>query len=122
MIVCLFEYKVKTLGDLSSDFGANVKFIIGKKIKNKKINISNLKTNIINKKINHNVSGNTNTVYVNPLNSLKFVLNKLKKDNVNLNKNFYVFTGSTVGVVPILQKGVYFGKIEKLGSVKVKII
>ena len=30
-------------------------------------------------KINQSVNGNTNTVYINPLNSLKFVLNKLKK-------------------------------------------
>ena len=44
------------------------------------------------------------------------------KDNVVLNKNFYIFTGSTVGVVPILKKGLYIGKIEKLGSVKVKIL
>ena len=107
-----------SFGDLCSDFGANVKFLIGKKIKYKKINIGNLKTNIQNKKIKQSVDGNTNTVYVNPLNSLKFVLNKLKKDKINLNKNFYVFTGSTVGVVPILEKGLYKGKIEKLGNVK----
>ena len=67
------------------------------------------------------MDGNTNTVYVNPLNSLRFVLNKLKKDKINLDKNFYVFTGSTVGVVPILGKGVYVGKINKLGSVKALI-
>ena len=91
------------------------------KKKFKKINISNLKTNISNKKINQSVHGNTKTVYINPLNSLKFVLNKLKKEKVNLNKNFYVFTGSTVGVVPLLGKGLYIGKIDKLGSVKVNI-
>ena len=50
--------------------------------------------------------------------SEKIVLNKLKKDKINLNKNFYVFTGSTVGVVPILGKGLYTGKIDKLGTVK----
>ena len=110
-----------SFGDLCSDFGANVKFLIGKKIKYKKINIGNLKTNIQNKKIKQSVDGNTNTVYVNPLNSLRFVLNKLKKDKINLDKNFYVFTGSTVGVVPILGKGVYVGKIDKLGSVKALI-
>ena len=55
--------------------------------------------------------------FVNPLNSLRFVLNKIRKDKINLNKNFYVFTGSTVGVVPI-GKGLYTGKINKLGSVK----
>jgi 2-keto-4-pentenoate hydratase len=109
---------IKSFGDLCSDFGANVKFLIGKKKKYKKINIGNLKTVISNKKMDQSVSGNTNTVYINPINSLSFVLNKLKKDKVNLNKNFYVFTGSTVGVVPILGKGLYMGKIDKLGSAK----
>ena len=109
---------ITSFGDLCSDFGANVKFLIGQKKRYKKINISNLKTVISNKKINQSVSGNTNTVYKNPLNSLRFVLNKLKKDKINLNKNFYVFTGSTVGVVPILGKGLYIGKVDKLGSAK----
>ena len=109
---------ITSFGDLCSDFGANVKFLIGQNKKYKKINIENLKTVISNKKINQSVSGNTNTVYINPLNSLRFVLNKLKKDKVNLKKNFYVFTGSTVGVVPILGKGLYTGKIDKLGSAK----
>ena len=109
---------ITSFGDLCSDFGANVKFIIGQKKRYKKINIGNLKTVISNKKIDQNVFGNTNTVYINPLNSLRFVLNKLKKDKINLDKDFYVFTGSTVGVVPILGKGLYAGKINKLGSVK----
>ena len=113
---------ITSFGDLCSDFGANVKFLIGQKKKYKRINIENLKTIISNKKIKQNVSGNTNTVYINPLNSLRFVLNKLKKDKINLNKNFYVFTGSTVGVVPILGKGLYEGKIEKLGSAKAIIV
>ena len=112
---------ITSFGDLCSDFGANVKFLIGRKKKFKKINIGNLKTIIKNERIKQKVFGNTNTVYVNPLNSLKFVLNKLKKDKINLNKDFYVFTGSTVGVVPILGKGLYTGKIDKLGSVKALI-
>ena len=112
---------ITSFGDLCSDFGANVKFLIGQKKKFKKINIGNLKTNIQNKKIKQIVNGNTSTVYVNPINSLIFVLNKLKKDKINLSKNFYVFTGSTVGVVPILGKGLYIGNIDKLGSVKVII-
>ena len=109
---------ITSFGDLCSDFGANVKFLIGKKQKYKKINIGNLKTNISNKKIKQNVNGNTNTVFINPLNSLRFVLNEIKKDKINLDKDFYVFTGSTVGVVPILGKGLYVGKIDKLGSAK----
>ena len=109
---------IKSFGDLCSDFGANVKFLIGKKQKYKNINISDLKTNITNKKIKQSVNGNTSSVYINPLNSLRFVLNKLKKDKITLNKNFYVFTGSTVGVVPILGKGLYIGKIDQLGSAK----
>ena len=113
---------ITSFGDLCSDFGANVKFLIGQNKKFKRINIGNLKTNITNKRIKQSVNGNTNTVYINPLNSLRFVLNKIKKDKINLNKDFYVFTGSTVGVVSILGKGEYKGKIDKLGSVKAKII
>ena len=52
---------------------------------------------------------------------MRFVLNKIKKDKINLKKDFYVFTGSTVGVVPIKSKGIYFGNIDKLGSVKTVI-
>ena len=113
---------ITSFGDLCSDFGANVKFLIGSAKKYKNININNLKTNISNKKIKQSVNGNTGTVYIDPINALRFVLTKIKKDKIILNKNFYVFTGSTVGVVPILGKGTYSGWIEKLGSVKTKII
>jgi len=112
---------ISSFGDLCSDFGANVKFLIGQKKKYKNLNVNNLKTNIQNKKIKQSVNGNTNTVYINPINSLRFVLNKLRKDKIYLNKDFFVFTGSTLGVVPILSKGLYIGKIDKLGSAKVII-
>ena len=112
---------ITSFGDLCSDFGANVKFLVGSIKRYRRINIGNLKTNITNKRINHSVDGNTNTVYINPLNSLRFVLNKVKKDQINLNKDFWVFTGSSVGVVPIKSNGVYTGKIEKLGVVKALI-
>ncbi len=113
---------IKSFGDLSSDFGGNVKFLIGPKKKYKKIDVKNLKTVIYNNTINQKVNGNTNTVYVNPENSLRFVLKKIRKDKINIAKNFYVFTGSTVGVVPILGKGEYVGKIEKIGTTKAIII
>tara|TARA_Y100001958_G_C21154371_1_gene489760 strand:+ start:74 stop:850 length:777 start_codon:yes stop_codon:yes gene_type:complete len=112
---------IKSFGDLCSDFGGNVKFVIGSLKKYKKNNVNNLKTEISNLKINQSVNGNTNTVYINPMNSLLFVLNKLQKEKVQHNKDFYIFTGSTVGVVPILGNGVYTGKIAKLGTVKAKI-
>ena len=101
---------ITSFGDLSSDFGGNIKFLIG------------LKTIIANKRAKQSVTGNTSAVYVNPINSLRFVLNKVKQDKTKLEKDFYVFTGSTVGVVPILKKGMYSAKIEKLGSVKANII
>ena len=112
---------IKSLGDLCSDFGANVKFIVGFKKKYNNQNVKNLKTKLSNKKINQIIIGNTNTVYIDPMNSLKFVLSKLQKDKIKLNKDFYVFTGSSVGVVPILSKGVYKGEINKLGKVFAKI-
>ena len=113
---------ITSFGDLCSDFGANVKFLLGKKLKYKKINVENLKTNLSSNNSKQSIDGNTNTVYINPLNSLKFVLNKIKKDRIKLNKDFYVFTGSTVGVVPIKNKGKFIGQIEKIGSVKAVII
>ena len=112
---------ISSLGDLCSDFGANIKFIIGSKKKFKNNNVKNLKTKITNKKINQSVVGNTNTVYVDPMNALFFVLKKLQKDKINYNNNFYIFTGSSVGVVPILGKGIYKGIISKIGSVITKI-
>ena len=112
---------ISSFGDLCSDFGANVKFILGPKKKFRNNNVKNLKTNLSNLKIKQSVNGNTNTVYLNPMNSLLFVLKKLQKDKIKHNKDFYVFTGSSVGVVPILGKGIYTGKIDKLGIVKAKI-
>ena len=112
---------IKSLGDLCSDFGANVKFVLGSKKKFLNQNVENLKTNISNKKIDQSVNGNTKTVYINPMNSLLFVLKRLQKDKIKLNKEFVVFTGSSVGVVPILSKGIYKGVIQKLGSVVAKI-
>tara|TARA_X000001036_G_scaffold351731_1_gene332715 strand:- start:154 stop:573 length:420 start_codon:yes stop_codon:yes gene_type:complete len=109
---------ITSFGDLCSDFGANVKFLVGQKKKYRKIKIGNLKTKISNEKINQIVNGNTNTVFINPLNSLRFVLSAIKKDKIIINKDFWVFTGSTVGVVPIKSKGLYTGKIDKLGFAK----
>ena len=45
-----------------------------------------------------------------------------KFSQINLDKDYYVFTGSTVGVVPIVKKGIHSAKIEKLGSVKANIV
>ena len=55
------------------------------------------------------------------MNSLFFVLKKLKNDKIKLKKDFYIFTGSSVGVVPILSKGIYKGTINKIGSVSTRI-
>ena len=88
------------------------------KKKFRKVNIGNLKCNIKNVKTGNVVNGNTNSVYINPLNSLRFVLNKMRKDRVKLDTNFFVFTGSTVGVVPLKNRGSYIANIEKIGTVK----
>ena len=112
---------IKSFGDLCSDFGANVKFVLGPRKKYRNNNVNNLRTNISNYKVKQSVNGNTNTVFINPMNSLLFVLKKIQKDKIQHDKDFYVFTGSSVGVVPILSKGVYKGRIEKLGTVKTKI-
>ena len=62
---------------------------IGRKKSYTRNNVKNLRTQIFNTKKNQSTYGNTNTVFINPLNSLKFVLNKLKKDKIYLNKIKY---------------------------------
>jgi len=94
---------------------------LGLKKKFKNQNVKNLKTKIYNKKNNQFIFGNTNTVYKDPFNSLKFVLSKIQKDKIKIDDNFYVFTGSSVGVVPILGKGIYKGIVNKIGRVSAKI-
>ena len=112
---------VSCLGDLTADFGCNVKFIIGKKQKYKKLKFNNLPTTLFNKKSGQTVNGNTKAVYDSPLKSLVWLVNRARKDKVTINKNFYVFTGSTVGVVPILKKGLFEGQIKSLGTVKTTV-
>ena len=109
---------INSFGDLCSDFGGNIKFLIGQKKKFKKLNVGNLKCNIKNVKTGNVVNGNTNSVYINPINSLRFVLKKMRNDKIKLNSNFYVFTGSAVGVVPLKNKGNYIARIDKIGTVK----
>ena len=92
------------LGDLTADFGCNVKFIIGKKQKYKKLKFNNLPTTLFNKKVVKQLMEIQKAVYDSPLKSLVWLVNRARKDKVTINKNFYVFTGSTVGVVPILKK------------------
>jgi len=66
---------ITSFGDLCSDFGANVKFLIGQKTKYKIIKIGNLKTNITNKKIGKIINGNINNGYITPINSIILYLN-----------------------------------------------
>ncbi len=112
---------VTCLGDLIADFGCNVKFIIGKKKKFKNIKFNNLSTKLSNKKSGQIVEGNTKVVYDSPLKSCVWLINKAKKDKVSINRNFYVFTGSTVGVVPITKKGLFEGQIKLIGNVKTTV-
>ena len=112
---------VTCLGDLTADFGCNVKFIIGKKQKYKKLKFNNLPTKLFNKKSGQVVNGNTKAVYDSPIKSLVWLVNRARKDKVTNNKNFYVFTGSTVGVVPIIKKGLFEGQIKSLGTVKTTV-
>ena len=62
----------------------------------------------------------SNLVFSQSIDGLQEIV-KLQQDKIKHDKDFYVFTGSSVGVVPILSKGIYKGKIEKLGSVKTRI-
>ena len=52
-------------------------------------------------------------VYINPLNSLRFVLNKVKQNKTKLDKDFYVLQVLQLEL-SYIKKGMYSAKIEKL--------
>jgi 2-keto-4-pentenoate hydratase len=57
----------------------------------------------------------------NPINSLVWLLNEIKKNNMILSFDFWVTTGSTTPIVPIKRKDSFYGNIPGVGSVGVKI-
>ena len=75
--------ELKTLGDLISDFGANVKFINGSKKKYKKLNFANLKTELMHVKSGSKTQGNTKSVYDSPIKSLIWLINKIRRRTVS---------------------------------------
>ena len=52
---------IKSFGDLCSDFGGNIKFVLGNQKKFNRNNVKSLQTLIFNNQINQTVKGNTNT-------------------------------------------------------------
>ena len=70
---------------MCSDFGANIKFLIGAKKKYKRINIGNLKTNISNKKINQNKNNKKKNSKI--MIDKFFQLSNIKKTKINFSLN-----------------------------------
>jgi len=119
-----FRQKLKAidcLGRMISDFGLNVSFVPGKLKKFNLKKITNVSTVLINKKDKKKYPGNTKNVMGNPINSLVWLLNEIKKNNMVLSFDFWVTTGSTTPIVPIKRKDSFYGTIPGVGSVAVKI-
>jgi 2-keto-4-pentenoate hydratase len=119
-----FRQKLKAidcLGRMISDFGLNVSFIPGKLKKFNLKKITNLSTVLVNKKDKKKYPGNTKNVMGNPINSLVWLLNEIRKNNMMLSFDFWVTTGSTTPIVPIKRKDSFYGNIPGVGSVAVKI-
>ena len=119
-----FRQKLKAidcLGRMISDFGLNVSFIPGKLKKFNIKKITNVSTVLMNRKDKKKYPGNTKNVMGHPINSLVWLLNEIKKNNMMLSFDFWVTTGSTTPIVPIKRKDSFYGNIPGVGSVAIKI-
>jgi len=118
-----FRQKASTidcLGRMVSDFGLNVAFVFGKIKKHSLKKIAKIKTTLVNETTGQKYEGNTNVVLGNPINSLIWLLNEIKKSKIFLSFDFWVTSGSTTQIVPFKKPTKLIGSVENLGSVKVK--
>ena len=75
----------------------------------------------MNKTTKKNYLGNTKIVLGNPINSLIWLLNEIRKNNMILSSDFWVTSGSSTPIIPIKKGDLFYGNIKGLGSVSVKI-
>jgi len=118
-----FRQKTDTidcLGRMVSDFGLNVAFVFGKIKKCSLKKITNIETTLINETTGQKYEGNTYAVLGNPINSLIWLLNEIKKSKMFLSFDFWVTSGSTTPIAHFKNPTRFTGNIRNLGSVKVK--
>ena len=119
-----FRQKLKAidcLGRMISDFGLNVAFVAGKLKKYSLKKITSIPTVLTNKTAKKDYPGNTKIVLGNPINSLIWLLNEIRKNNMILSFDFWVTTGSSTPIIPIKKGDLFSGGIKGLGKVSLKI-
>ena len=119
-----FRQKLKAidcLGRMISDFGLNVGFVTGKLTKYSLKKITSIPTVLTNKTAKKDYPGNTKIVLGNPINSLIWLLNEIRKNNMILSFDFWVTTGSSTPIIPIKKGDLFSGSVKGLGSVSLKI-
>ena len=119
-----FRQKLKAidcLGRMISDFGLNVAFVAGKLKKYSLKKITSTPTVLTNKTAKKDYPGNTKIVLGNPINSLIWLLNEIRKNNMVLSFDFWVTTGSSTPIIPIKKGDLFSGSIKGLGNVSLKI-
>jgi len=113
--------QIDCLGRMISDFGLNVAFVFGKIKKYSLKKISNIQTTLINKKQKKEYTGNTKFVLQHPINSVIWLLNRLKREKKYLSFDFWITSGTTTPIAPIKKGDLFIGSVPKLGSVTTKI-
>ena len=83
--------------------------------------ITSIPTVLTNKTGKKDYPGNTKIVLGNPINSLIWLLNEIRKNNMILSFDFWVTTGSSTPIIPIKKGDLFSGSIKGLGSVSIKI-
>ena len=110
------------INNIIADNAANAYWIHGNE--NNNLNLFNFNDHpvlvYINDKITH--TGNSNKVLNNPINSLRWLINKLAAKGKNLNKNDYISTGTCTPAIPINKGDNICADFGKLGKIKLNFI
>ena len=110
--------KINFVGQAVVDFGLNISFVKSKIYKIKNILDFHSKTKITNLNNKKVYLGHTKNVLGNPINALFWLIKELQKNEIFLNNDFWVTTGSTTSIVPVKKKKTLLVKFHQLEKFK----
>ena len=110
------------INNIIADNAANAYWIHGNETNN--LNLFNFNDHPVLVYINDKITytGNSNKVLNNPINSLRWLINKLASKGKNLNKNDYISTGTCTPAIPIKKGDNICADFGKLGKIKLNFI
>ena len=110
------------INNLIADNAANAYWIYGNEVNN--LNSFDLNNHSVSVYRNNKIisQGNSNNVLGNPINSLTWLINNMKKYGQNIEAGSYVSTGTCTPAIPIKKNDYISANFGNLGSVDFKLI